>query len=146
MNLAGYKTFILGFLVIILGQLGMHVAPNVIQAYGDVIFSVIGVLIVVLRVFTTTPIFARLETEAGFSAADAAQLKSEILAALPDTGTLSQAMTDLMAKIDALPAPTLSTPTLSTPTLPTPALSTAAAPVAPAPAPTADPALKPLFS
>jgi len=54
-SLKGFRTFFLAAAVLVLGLVGKHLQPEVINQYLDLIFAVISLAIVLLRMVTTTP-------------------------------------------------------------------------------------------
>lgn len=58
--LTGWKTLIFGAMVTALGALSAaDLVPFVGEEWGDVAFAVVGVIIMALRVVTTTPVFTK---------------------------------------------------------------------------------------
>jgi hypothetical protein len=80
----GYRTIAFSIATILIGLIGQHIAPVLINEYLDVIFAGIGLGFLVLRLVTDTPFGAKIAT---------------------DLGTTPTAITDWMAAIDPdLPA------------------------------------------
>lgn len=96
----GYRTFALAAATLLLGLIGKHVAPDLLNEYLDVTFAGISVGIVALRMVTNTPFGSAV-------AADLGTTPSAIQAALqaidPDApANLSAAVSDLNVAIDKL--------------------------------------------
>jgi len=83
--LKGYRTLFFGFATILLGLLGKHAAPEVINAYLDVIFAVVGIGIIGLRLITTSPFGRTALHDVGLS--DAKVLDLSNLTASLDPGS-----------------------------------------------------------
>lgn len=96
----GYRTIALSIATILLGLVGRHVAPDLINAYLDVIFAVIGLGFLSLRLITNTPFGAKIATDLGVSPQTIQELISRLDPDLPDT--LNSAATDLNNAVGTL--------------------------------------------
>lgn len=101
--LKGYRTLFFGFITILLGLLGKHVAPELIDNYLDVIFAVVGIGIIGLRLITTTPFGQVILHDVGFSDADVVDF-SKLAGTLYPSGPppLELAVSDLNAAVGKL--------------------------------------------
>lgn len=133
----GYRTLAFGVATILLGLIGVHVAPDTLTSYMDLIFGGLGVGVIVLRLVTDGPVFNKVAADAGLSADDIAKIRTEVQVAVPDVGILGSALGDLAGKIDALAGRNVIDPDLVAKIT---ALVTAKADPAPVPA-AADPAV-----
>ena len=98
---AGYRTIAFAIVVLLTGLIGRHIAPEVIDHWLDVIFAAVAVGISLLRLATTTPVFATVAADIGIDPADIAEIKAAI-AALPDMGGIGPAVSALSDKVDTL--------------------------------------------
>lgn len=105
--LTGYRTLAFGFAVTLLGLLGKHVSPELINQYLDVIFAAIGTGIVVLRLMTSSPVFAAIERQVGMSDAQVADLQNYfehlVVSNNIDMTNQVQALNESVTKLSAHP-------------------------------------------
>lgn len=99
----GYRTLAFGFATILLGQLGLHVAPELIFQYLDLIFAGLGLGIVILRLITKTPFGQRMEADLGITPAASAEIGNLVAQIDPDsTASLKSAATDFSTAVASL--------------------------------------------
>lgn len=96
----GYRTIAFSIATILLGLLGRHVAPDLINAYLDVIFAAVGLGFIVLRMVTDTPFGQKIAKDLGTSPA---AIQNLVATLDPDSqATLNSAVGDLNAAVERL--------------------------------------------
>ena len=140
----GYRTIAFSIAVILLGLIGKHLQPDLINEYLDVVFAGIGLGFLVLRLVTNTPFGAMIAADLGTSPA---AIQNLVATLDPDlTNSIGSAVDDLNAAtarlsghplfepatVSALNALASSLPTKATPPTadPPPAAAPAALPAA----------------
>lgn len=98
----GYRTLGFASLTLLIGLVGRHVAPELLDQYLDVIFAAIAVGIVGLRLVTTTAFGQRVEHDLGLSDTAVTALRS-LAEDLPDSSMdIRAAVSDLNAAVARL--------------------------------------------
>jgi len=100
-QLKGYRTILFNVTIGIVTLLGLHVAPDAINHWLDVIIPATVVGNILLRALTDTPMFNALAAKQGLSPAAIADIKSAV-ASLPAGADLPAAVNDLTDKVNAL--------------------------------------------
>ena len=96
----GYRTIAFAVATILLGLIGKHAAPELINEYLDVIFAGVGLGFMGLRLVTTTPLGLRVAADLGTTPAALQGLLATIDPDVP--ASLNSAVTDLNTAIGTL--------------------------------------------
>ena len=113
MTLKGYRTVLFNVAIGVVTLLGLHVAPDAINRWLDVIIPVTVVGNVLLRAITDTPMFNALAAKQGLSPAAIADIKGAV-ASLPAGADLPAAVNDLTDQVNKLAGHPISDPQLTT--------------------------------
>lgn len=100
-QLKGYRTVLFNVAIGVVTLLGLHIAPDTINRWLDVIVPATVVGNVLLRALTDTPMFNDLATRQGLSPAAIADIKSAV-ASLPAGADLPAAVNDLTDQVNNL--------------------------------------------